>query len=343
MPSDSPLKSEVSAQTSQLPRPPLTPRNWVETVGALVFAALLVWLVWRQTDAEKLAGVFSRIDWAYYAAAVAVLFVYQIFRTLRTWWLVGQELSFPRLFSTMCTLSLINSYVLAGLGDVGIVYLLRRQHGVTIHLGAATLVMAMIADLAVFCFLFVGLIAVMAHTIPDGVYVVIAGLFALLIVSIGAIVVLGRVTGWEATSAWSARDGILGRLTRFAISLVDALQLVRSPRVFLPVVGLSALMWVFHFLQWLFLLWAIGLPLSVTSVLWIYILAFATTFLPIRGVAAMGPRIAVWFFSLQLVGVGESEAGAAALAVDILLQTLTLWLGIVPLAAMLPAVRRWRR
>jgi len=232
-------------------------------------------------------------------------------------------------------LSVINAYLPAGVGDIGIVYLLRRRHGIGVHVGAAALVIAAIADLAVFFVLFVVLLASMAHMIPKQVYPVITGVGGALVVAIGSIILLGCVAGWDRTAALSQQDSLLGRAIRLSLSFVEALQLVRSPRVLLPVLGLSAAMWIFHYLQWLFILRAVGLTLSPASVLWIYVLFFVATFLPVRGLAAMGPRIAIWFFALQLVSVQETQAATAAFSVDILLQTLSLWAGAVPLLALL--------
>jgi uncharacterized protein (TIRG00374 family) len=309
--------------------------KWFETLGALVLAALLVWFVWRHTDGERLLAAFAEIAWPYYAAAVAALFGYQVFRTLRTRRLVDPQLGFFKLFDTICALCVINTYLPAGVGDIGIVYLLHRRHGIGVHLGAATLVIAAIADLAVFFVLFVVLIALMADVIPEQVYLAIAAVGGALLVAIALIVMLRRIAGWEGTAAMSRRSGVLGWTVRLALSFVEALQLVRSPRVLLPVLGLSAVMWIFHYLQWLLILRAVGLMLSPVSVLWVYVLFFLASFLPVRGLAAMGPRIAIWFFSLQLVGVPETQAATAALSADILLQTLALWAGAVPLLAAL--------
>ena len=244
----------------------------------------------------------------YYAAAVAALFAYQILRTLRTRRLLDAPLSFSKLFDTVCILSLINSYFLAGLGDIGMVYLLNRRHGVALHIGAATFIMAGIADLAVFMALFLVVIVIMAELIPGGVYLVIAGVGGALIVGIGAILLLGRILNWETLATLSRRTGAIAWTARFALSFAEALQALRTPRVLLPVLGQSTLMWGFHYLQWLFILRAIGLTLSPIEVLWIYLLAFAASFLPVRGLAAMGPRIAVWFFSLRLMGVRRSTS-----------------------------------
>lgn len=304
-------------------------------MAALLLAALLTWFVWSHTDGTRLLAAFVKIDWAYYAAAVAALFGYQILRTLRTRRLLDPQPGFFKLFDTLCILSVINAYLPAGVGDIGIVYLLRRRHGIGVHVGAAALVIAAIADLAVFFVLFVVLLASMAHMIPKQVYPVITGVGGALVVAIGSIILLGCVAGWDRTAALSQQDSLLGRAIRLSLSFVEALQLVRSPRVLLPVLGLSAAMWIFHYLQWLFILRAVGLTLSPASVLWIYVLFFVATFLPVRGLAAMGPRIAIWFFALQLVSVQETQAATAAFSVDILLQTLSLWAGAVPLLALL--------
>src|SRR5262249_35805229 len=91
-----PLSSRPSGD---LPQP--SAWKWFETLGALVFAALLAWFVWRHTDGEQLLAAFAEIAWPYYAAAVGALFGYQIFRTLRTRRLLNPRLSFLKLLDTM--------------------------------------------------------------------------------------------------------------------------------------------------------------------------------------------------------------------------------------------------
>ena len=118
---------------------------------------------------------------------------------------------------------------------------------------------------------------------------------------------------------------------------------VRSARDLAQLLLFSAAMWVFHFLQWFFLLQAVRLSLSPLEVLWVYVLFFPVSFLPLRGVAAMGPRIATWFFALQLVGVDQTRAATAAFAVDILLQTLSLWIGALPVIVSAGRVLRAQR
>jgi uncharacterized protein (TIRG00374 family) len=307
----------------------------MEAAGTLAFAALLIWLVWRHTDSSRLVAAFQEIDWCYYAAAVVGLFGYQIFRALRTQRLIDAHLGFSRLLETVCLLSAVNTFLPAGVGDLGMVYLLRRRHGVEIHLGAATFVMATIADITVFFVLFAVLAIVAAKTIPPHLYAINVGLGAALIIAIVSIAVMGLAATSENLMALSRRSGVLGSVVRFSLSFVKAVQLIRSPRILVPTLVLSAVMWVIHYLIWLFILRALGLDLSAVSVLWVYLLFFVSTFLPVRGVAAMGPRIAIWFFVLQVVGIEESRAATAALSTDILLQTLSLWAGAVPLVGVL--------
>lgn len=300
-------------------------------IAAILFTgALLAWFVWTHTDAQKLLAAFREIAWPDYAAAIAALVVYQIFRTLRTRLLVDPGLPFSGLFLTLCVQCLINAYFPAGFGELSIVYLLRRRHDVGVHLGTAAVVVARIADLTVFLLLFFVIIGLMARQIPPDVYLAMLSVAAVLLVTVFGLYLLRKFVGLYVAK-WAGRAGAIGWLGRHSLIFVDALMQVRSVREFAWLLLFSAAMWVFHFLQWFFLLQAVGLALSPLEVLWIYVLFFPISFLPLRGVAAMGPRIATWFFALQLVGVDQTRAATAAFAVDILLQTLSLWIGALPL------------
>jgi len=303
---------------------------YTEIGGALAVAVLLAWFVWAHTDAPNLLAAFTKIAWSQYFAAIAALFVYQIFRTLRTRVLIDPGIGFFELFLTICVQCVINAYFPAGLGELSTIYLLRRWHDVGLHLGAAAVVQSRIADLTVFLLLFVIVIGLMSRTIPLDIYLAMLSVAAVLLVSLAGIFVL-RHLGDRYFVKWTQRSGAIGWLARHSIIFVDALARLRSARDFARVLIPSALMWAFHYLQWFFLLQAVGLALSPLEVLWVYVLFFPISFLPLRGVAAMGPRIATWFFALQFVGIDQPRAATAAIAVDILLQSLSLWIGLLPL------------
>ena len=326
--------------TSGISRPPLSPtRRYIEFASVLVVAASLAWFVWAHTDAQKLIAVFSHIAWPYYAAAIAALAVYQIFRTLRTRLLVDRGLGFFDLFLTLSLQCVVNAYFPAGLGELSTIYLLRRRHDVSVHLGTAALVLSRIADLVVFLVFFFLIIGLMARQVPPEVYLAMVSVAAVLLAATIALFVLQQIAG-RYFSRWSEYGGAFGWLAHHGLIFVQAFAQLHRARDFLRLLALSGAMWLFHFLQWLFLLRAVGLALSPLEVLWVYVLFFPVSFLPLRGLAAMGPRIATWFFALQLVGVNETQAATAAFAVDILLQTLSTWIGVPPLLA--SVARTWR-
>lgn len=312
-------------------------------IAAILFAgALLAWFVWTHTDAQKLLAAFAEVSWPHYVAAIAALVVYQIFRTLRTRLLVDPGLGFFGLFLTLCVQCLVNAYFPAGLGELSIVYLLRRRHDVGLHLGTAAVVVARIADLTVFLLLFFVIIGLMARQIPAEVYIAMLSVAAVLLVTVVGLFLLRKLVGLYLAK-WAGRAGAIGWLGRHSLIFVEALMQVRSARDLAQLLLFSAAMWVFHFLQWFFLLQAVQLSLSPLEVLWVYVLFFPVSFLPLRGVAAMGPRIATWFFALQLVGVDQTRAATAAFAVDILLQTLSLWIGALPVIVSAGRVLRAQR
>jgi uncharacterized protein (TIRG00374 family) len=304
--------------------------RYIEIGGALAVAVLLAGFVWAHTDAPRLLAAFSKIAWSQYFAAIAATFVYQIFLALRTRVLIDPGIGFFKLFLTICVQCVITTYFPAGLGELSTIYLLRRWHDIGLHLGAAAVVLSRIADLTVFLLLFAIVVGLMARTIPLDVYFAMLSVAAVLLISLAGIFVL-RHLGDRYFVKWTQRSGTIGWLARHSIIFGDALARLRSPRDVARVLIPSALMWVFHYLLWFFLLQAIGLALTPLEVLWVYVLFFPISFLPLRGVAAMGPRIATWFFALQFVGIDETRAATSAFAVDILLQSLALPIGLLPL------------
>ena len=93
-------------------------------------------------------------------------------------------------------------------------------------------------------------------------------------------------------------------------------------------------MWFLLYLWWFFELRAVGVVVNPIAVLWVSMFFFPLSFLPVKGVAAIGPNIAAWFYSLRLVGVHEADAATAAFTAEVLSNTTVLWVGILPLLAL---------
>jgi uncharacterized protein (TIRG00374 family) len=309
-------------------------RRFLETAGVLSVAALLAWFVWTHTDVGELRVTFLKISWPYYAAGVGALFVYQAIRALRIRPLINRAIRFPRLFLTMCLHCIINTFVPGVAGELSLVYLLLRRHKAGLHLTTAAMVLTRVADVAVFLFVFLILIAFMAQSIPKEIYLVMLGIGAVLLVPVAALFLFGQMAERHFT-LFAARQGMWAWAARNGLVFIEALQQIRNPRILMPLFAQSAGMWIVSYLQWLFLLKAAGLALSPAAVLWIFVLFFPYSFLPFKGVAAIGPALATWFYALQFVGLPERESASVAFALEILFQSATLWVGALPLLAIL--------
>ena len=309
-------------------------RRFLETVGVLGIAALLAWFVWAHTDIGELRVTFLKISWPYYAAGVSALFVYQGFRALRIRPLINRGLALPQLFLTMCLHCIINTFVPGVAGELSIVYLLFRRHKVSLNLATAATVLTRITDVAVFLFVFFVLNTLMAQNIPREIHLLMLGIGAVLLVPIAALSVLGHMAE-RHFALFAARQGIWAGAARNCVVFIGALQQIRNPRILVPLFAQSVGMWIVSYLQWFFLLKAAGLELSPSAVLWIVVLFFPYSLLPLKGVAAIGPALATWFYALQFAGLPERESASVAFALEILFQSATLWVGAVPLLVFL--------
>ena len=177
--------------------------RWLEIVGTLAAAVLLAWVVWVHTSAHRLHEAFASVLWIYYAAGVAAFFAYQAIRTFRTRLLVNRALAFFKLFVTICTQCLITTFLPSGMGDVSLVYLLRRRHRVDVYLGAATAVTARLADLFVSVVtLFISIVTFIvlsgptAPLVPKVIYLALVGTTFVLVSTVLGVVFLARATRW---------------------------------------------------------------------------------------------------------------------------------------------------
>lgn len=277
--------------------------RWRRVFLSVIVAAVVVYLLWDRTDQESIRSLAESASPVWFATGIACFFLYQLFRAWRLRLLFDGTPGLGSLTVTMMVQAFANNMLPSGLGEAVQVWLLKRRHGIALLRGTGVLIVARLSDLFVFVALFAGLQA-FSSDIPREVSLVMLVLVALLGIAVLGLIALGRI----------GRTAFDGRWQEKTEMLLSALRACRDIGLFVPMLGLTAVMWLLMYGVFMAILQTLNSDLSLLQVLWIYILFFPVNFLPIKGIASTGTHHLAWYVTLQLVGLDEQSAAAYAFA-----------------------------
>lgn len=303
---------------------------------SLFLAVGLTLLVWRYLDVEQLIATLKRTSLGWFAASVALFFLYQWFRALRFRLLVDVEGGRGALFITLCAHALFNSILPAGLGELAFVWLLRRLHNLRYAEGAASLIVARFVDLSVFTALFVAVVVIFGDELPMALSLFTMGMVLSLV--IGFFILREGVR-----RALAAKLDNNSWMNRFAVPVALAMKVIHSRGAYLPLAGYSMLMWVCMYLYFLTTVWALGYFISATQMLMFYLMLFPIRLMPIKGVANFGTHEAGWFIALVLLEVPSSQAATLAFGSHILFLAGLFIVALLPLGSLTLVALKERR
>lgn len=285
------------------------------TVGLL--ALLLPYVDW--VHFRKLV---SGLDPGWVTASVVIFLGYQMLRALRLRTMT-EVVRIDRLFATLCVQSGIANALPSWLGEVALVYLLKRLHAVRLHEGTAALLVARALDLAI---LLMFLLVVASLDLLPGYAraVILLGLAALAVIWVSAVRLARRRSNRDRESR--AASGAVGRLITLADDSLNAFDRFSNRRTLLAALGYTVL------IRGLFLVFLACVMMALVDIAFSWTLALsilaakiAVRLSPIKGVADFGTHEAAWFVALTLNGVEPSQAATVALGshVVVLLAVLT--------------------
>lgn len=290
----------------------------VASLGLLVLT--LSYLDWRQLD-----RALRHLSWAWAAGMVAALLAFQAFRTLRTALLIGGGRRWP-LFNTLCLQSSLNLLLPYGLGDLALIYLIKKRHQVTGHHSTTIVVFGRYLDVVLLCLCYLMALAFEWRHWPWEVVAVIGVLGGgLVAVSLTSLVLLR----WSAQGRFS-RSRLGALVLRHWGLFRDALRIMLARRTLVPAVLWSAAMWACMYIFFFASVRAMGTALAPASVLLLFVLLDLMYFLPVRGVANLGSHEAGWFFALRILQVDATSAAVLSFGTHILFTGAYLAMAIVP-------------
>ena len=287
----------------------------VRTIGSIVFALILLVLLFRVVFNPDLGASWERITRADPVLLVSALLVYYATFPLRglRWRFVlrraGTSVPYRAATEILFLSWFVNCLVPAKLGDLYRAYLLRENFGASVSRTVGTVFIERIADIVVIFGLAVaaGYWSFRGRSTPelDALFLIGFAVAALL-----GIFVLGlRMFGTRVAGAMPAR--IRSLFERFREGSVSAL----TPRALLLVVFLTGLIWLGESLRLFLVVRALDLPsveLGISASIFVALAASLLTAIPLTpaGVGFVEAGIVV---ALGIYGVDETSATSVAL------------------------------
>jgi hypothetical protein len=298
--------------------------NW-RTLGSIGFGLVLAFLLFRVVLRVDFGQSFSLIGHAQPGLLLAGLLAYYATFPLRSlrWNLilrrVGTKVPYRDASEILFLSWFVNCVVPAKLGDVYRAYLLRGTYGASISRTVGTIFLERIADVIVIfgLALAAGFWSFRGRNRPELDALFLAGFaFAAALV---VFIILLRILGHRLTALLPPRVADL--YARFHEGTTGAL----TPRVIVPVVGLTVVVWILEGVRVYFVIHALDLAslldLRISASIFVALAASLLTAIPLTP-AGIGFVQAGIVWALALYGV-SNEAGTAVALTDFVLSTLS--------------------
>ncbi|MDY6993503.1 MAG: lysylphosphatidylglycerol synthase domain-containing protein, partial [Pseudomonadota bacterium] len=115
------------------------------------------------------------------------------------------------------------------------------------------------------------------------------------------------------------------------IAMIDSFRVIRSTTVYLLVLFFSIIMWTFMYLTYFAVVRAFHLELDLSQVLFLFLIMWPVSLLPIKGVLNLGTFEGGWVLGLFLLGLTESTGIAVAFGAHTILFMYVVGVLIFPL------------
>lgn len=301
-------------------RPPLSPRRLLVNTGvSLLVAAGLGWFIWQRADTAELARVLRGVRWEWMVVALVTFLGYHAWRAERLRLLMDPPGERLRLLCTMCIQGLVNQVLPAGLGELALVWLLRRVHGVGAYRGMAFVIATRVVDALFFTLAFIVTVLLMADSLPAPFVHATLLLGGGILGGTGVVAVAAGRYGGRFLRERGDQGTRAGRWARRHLrELALELRALPGPRRLALLGAQTVIMWAVLCVTFLCIIRALGAGLSGLQVIALFILVFPASVLPIKGLGNVGTHETAWYLVLLLLGMSAQPAATLAFSSHIL-------------------------
>lgn len=283
---------------------------------SIVVTLALLYVLLRQASVTQIVSAFGSISIWTVALGFALYLLVQLFRSLRSWFLLQGKVPVSELFSITCVHNAMVNALPARTGELSYVYLLKKS-GQSVGTGVGTLALARIFDLLAMGILF-ALAAVLVSDLPD--FVLQARLPALIFVAVVVLLLLLMVVfSTQTVLVLNAVVKLLGlkgnKVATWVLAKAEetlhSLHVVKSWKPVVGALSCSIGVWLLLFTVNFLIFSGIGVTQSFVLVVLASSVSSLLSSLPIQGIAGFGTTEAFWTIALIGIGIAPEVAVVA--------------------------------
>lgn len=241
-------------------------KDWKAWVGILI-SAVAVWFALQGIAFDKVGGAIAHLDWFWIIIAQIPYFIVLIMKVTR-WQLLfmpSPKITLRRLWETLMMSYFFNTVLPARLGEIVRAYALSRSEKIGMVRVLSTILLEKILDLMT---IFIFLLALLPFLdIPSDVRnigLLVGGAFVLaFVVSILMAIYRKQAEAFIMFFLKPLPENIRGKLFGFACEVLDVLSILLDWKLSLNLWAQSIAMWVIVLVNYMFIAFAFGMPLTL--------------------------------------------------------------------------------
>lgn len=302
-------------------------------ISLLVTVVLLVLLL-RQVSFADVAATLGSFPLGYLFLGLVLYVFVQLFRSVRSWFLLRGVVPVKTLFSITCVHNALINTLPARTGELSYVYLLKKTGKVNLGSGVGTLMLARVFDLIALAVLFFGA-GLLVSDLPElflRARVPILVILGVLIILLALIILFNKQAIILAQKICTFIGLGENKWCKWLIAKADeafhSLHVVKSWQPVGGALVCSLLIWTLLFVINYLIFSGIGITTSFVLVVLASSVFALLTSIPIQGIVGLGTTEAFWTLSLIAIGIASETAIIAGFAQHLIALLYILLLGI---------------
>ena len=305
----------------------------IQLIVSVFVAILLSYPAFSNIELNQLWEIGSSFNGAYVLLSIMCFFIRAFARSYRLKSLSRSQEPHINFFAMICLQSFFMLILPAALGEIALVYLMNKLQKMPGSTAFASVTVARVFDLGIYLLVMTLLFLSISTNIPFAIKAVLTvGLAAFLIVIFIIVRILKRkqfIFYSENSSGFRRKIGI------FLQQYLAALKEIDRQGSLCTLISTSVLVFIMNLAIMTFNIKAFNDSIAIDNIIQFNLLATPMYFLPIKGIGNLGTHEAVYFYGLQIVGVGEdlsSVLGVATHSLDLVLVSISAIVGLSILA-----------
>ena len=321
--------------------------RWHRILLSLVLAVGVMAFLLAKINVAELVQVLMGTSPAWISLGVLLFLLNQLLKALRYRILLySKRDDFSRLFSIQCLQALLNGLLPAGMGELSYIYLLKRWYQTPIPEGASVLLVARATDVGLFAALFIALEVFawdrLRNPYLQSVAILMIALAIFLLALYAYIVRRGGGIRWLKRFNQLRWGQPLRRFVeQYGTQVLNTFERIPPSRYFVSVI-FSTLMWMVMFGVFYSTINALHYDLSIEETLFLFLILWPLSLLPIKGIGDFGTHEGGWTLALFLLGYSSQEAIVLAVGSHMIFLLNTFLILIPPALLWLVKRRTWK-